>query len=185
MNSNYEPCHDEELVTLAQQGNPHAKEELVRRYMDVVSNFCKPKFVRAYKEELRGELWITFLELVMQYPVDTRTFREMVINRLYFKRFNYYKKQKEIQRREWSYEEWDQLGVQVYQQDMIEKLCYQDLMEILHPNGTERLVLESIHNGCHTRIDIAKEIGVCPQTVSKILKRFQMRIHKEQKRSIC
>lgn len=174
-----ETYSDEELVTLAHQNIEQAKRLLVERYAVMVENFCRPRFYERYREDLRGELWLAFWILVREYPVDERSFREMVINRLYFRRFNFCKKEKQKHKRECSYEEWDDARESLFQKDPLDGLLYEELVEELHLKGNEEKVVTAIAQGGFTRKEIAGHLGIRAQSISKILKRLQERLRRK------
>lgn len=159
----YQHMSDEELVTRSQADDKKALEILVYRYIDIIENFCKPGFVRSFREDLQGELCVSFLELIQYYPVDDRSFWEMVINRLYYKRLNMYRKEKERKSLEFSYDPRDDFRA-IDENEMALKLEYEELVSSLQLEGTKLRIIKAIEQGATTQSEIAREIGIRPQS---------------------
>lgn len=172
----YEGFSDERLVEIAQQGNHDATEALVTRYAETVQNLYRPPFFRKYGEDLLGELWIAFLELIQVYPVDGRSFHDMVINRLYFRRFNFCKNEKKRRDYEFSYAEWDDAQL-VHTYDAASALYYEELREALQISKPAARIIEAIEAGASTQTDIARYIGITQQAVRETILKLRDRAH--------
>lgn len=176
----YERFSDEHLVEMAQQGDRAAVETLVLRYTETVKNFFRTFFFKKYEEDLQGELWIAFLELIQVYPIDERSFHEMVINRLYFRRLNYYRKEKKRQEHEFSYEEWDDARV-MERNEVLGGLHFEELRKYLSFSGSAERIIEAIESGAMTQTGIAKQIGISPQSVRETILKLRDKAHRYQK----
>lgn len=176
----YESFSDEHLVKLAQQRDSGAIETLTTRYEVIVQNLYRPFFFRKYGEDLLGELWIAFMELIYVYPVDGRSFREMVINRLYFRRLNYYKNEKKRAAYEFSYAEWDDAHL-INRNDNASSLDYEELRQYLQISKPAVRIIEAIEAGASTLTEIARYLGISPQSVHEILLKLRQKARLYQK----
>lgn len=171
----YQHMADEELVTRSQTNDKKALEVLVHRYMGMVENFCKPRFVETFCDDLQGELWVSFLELTQYYPMVERSFREMVINRLYYKRLNMYRKEKEKKHLEFSYDPRDDVR-SVDENEMVLQMEYEDLVSSLQLEGTRLCIVRAIEQGAKTQSEIARRIGIRPQSVREQIMKLRKKL---------
>ena len=165
----------EELVREAQAGKKAAFEELCRRFTGLVRSRARQSFARSVREDMEGAAWLAFAKAVREYRAGSGHFEGYAAQCVAYAVWNAFQKEcKCWQRQAGSLDAEgfpEAAGTENVEETVEKKLLEEKLRQtVKRLSSRQRQVVQERLRGRSVQ-EIAKQMGVSHQAVSRLLSR--------------